>query len=114
LILAENTLIADAHFFDIAEKLCLGKGSWVAGRDSQFWTHGAGARDRNIEIGEHCYIGSAARFAPGSELGDNILVAMGSVVTGKLNTSNAMIGGVPARLIKENHDWCSKQLIKNP
>ncbi|MEX0268770.1 hypothetical protein AB3R30_06500 [Leptolyngbyaceae cyanobacterium UHCC 1019] len=111
LILAENTLIADAHFFDIAGKLTVGKGSWIAGRESQFWTHGAGIRDRNIQIGEHCYIGSAARFAPGSELGNNVLVAMGSVVTGKLTTSNAMIGGVPARLIKENYDWRSKQSI---
>ncbi len=114
LILAENTLIADAHFFDIAGKLTLGKGSWVAGRDSQFWTHGAGVCDRNIQIGEQCFIGSAARFAPGSELGDNVLVAMGSVVTGKLTASNAMIGGVPARLIKENYDWRSKQPIENP
>ncbi|PZV08434.1 MAG: hypothetical protein DCF22_20240 [Leptolyngbya sp.] len=114
LILAENTLIADAHFFDVAGKLSLGKGTWVAGRDSQFWTHGAGIRDRNIHIGEHCYIGNAARFAPGSELGDNVLVGMGSVVTGKLATSNAMIGGVPARLIKENYDWRSKQFIENP
>lgn len=114
LVLAENTLIADAHFFDIAGKLTVGKGSWVAGRDSQFWTHGAGVRDRNIHIGEHCYIGSAARFAPGSELGNNVLVAMGSVVTGKPTTSNAMIGGVPARLIKENYDWRSRQSIENP
>ncbi|MBM0741536.1 hypothetical protein JOY44_07895 [Phormidium sp. CLA17] len=113
LILAENTLIADAHFFDVAGRLTLGKGSWVAGRDSQFWTHGAGVRDRNIQIGEQCYIGSAARFAPGSELGNNILVAMGSVVTGKLAASNAMIGGVPARLIKEHYDWRSKQSIEN-
>lgn len=108
LVLAENTLIADAHFFDVAGKLSLGKGSWVAGRGSQFWTHGAGVRDRNIHIGEQCFIGSAARFAPGSELGDNVLVAMGSVVAGKLTASNAMIGGVPARLIKEHYDWRSK------
>ncbi len=114
LILAENSLIADAHFFDIAGTLTLGQGSWVAGRGSQFWTHGAGVRDRNIHIGEHCFIGSAARFAPGSELGDNILVALGSVVGGKLTTSNAMIGGVPARLIKENYDWRSRQSIQNP
>lgn len=113
LILAENSLIADAHFFDIAGKLSLGKGSWVAGRASQFWTHGAGVCDRNIQIGEQCYIGSATRFAPGTELGDNVLVAMGSVVTGKLTASNAMIGGVPARLIKQNYDWRSKQPIEN-
>jgi acetyltransferase-like isoleucine patch superfamily enzyme len=113
LILAEDSLIADAHFFDVAGKLVVGQGSWVAGRDSQFWTHGAGVRDRNIQIGKHCYIGSAARFAPGSELGNNVLVAMGSVVTGKLTASNQMIGGVPARVIKEDYDWRAKQSIEH-
>jgi acetyltransferase-like isoleucine patch superfamily enzyme len=111
LVLAENAMIADSHFFDISGKLEIGKGTWIAGRDSQFWTHGAGILDRNIQIGQQCYIGSAARFAPGSSLGDNVLLSLGSVVTNKLTTSNAMIGGVPARLLKENYDWRSQQFI---
>ncbi|WP_404788165.1 acyltransferase [Altericista sp. CCNU0014] len=111
LILQENTLIADAHFFDLAGRFVLGKDSWIAGRGSQFWTHGAGVSDRNIAIGEGCYIGSAVRFAPGCQISDNTLVAMGSVVTGKVEQPNLMIAGIPAKVIKENYDWKTRKSL---
>ena len=72
---------------------------------SQFWTHGAGVVDRNIQIGRDCYLGSAIRFALGSGVGDNVIVAMGSVVTKKFEESMVMIGGVPATVLKRNYDW---------
>ena len=100
-----NTLITSNHYFDLAGSFVLGAGSWIAGIGSQFWTHGAGVTDRNIEIGRDCYIGSAVRFAPGSAIGDNVIVAMGSVVTKKFEISKAMIGGVPATVVKKDHDW---------
>ena len=100
-----DTLITSGHHFDVAGEFKLGDRSWVAGIGSQFWTHGVGVRDRDIEIGSDCYLGSAVRFAPGSSIGDNVLVAMGSVVSGKMDTSNALVGGVPARVLKENYDW---------
>ncbi len=100
-----DTLITSSHHFDIVGKFKLGKGSWIAGISSQFWTHGVGVRDRDIEIGSDCYLGSAVRFAPGSSIGDNVLVAMGSVVSGKLEVSSALVGGVPAKVLKENYDW---------
>jgi acetyltransferase-like isoleucine patch superfamily enzyme len=100
-----DTLITSSHHFDIAGKLKLGDRSWIAGIGSQFWTHGVGVIDRDIEIGSDCYLGSAVRFAPGSLIGNNVLVAMGSVVSGKLNASNALVGGVPAKVLKENYDW---------
>lgn len=100
-----HTLITSGHYFDAAGTFKLGDRSWVAGVGSQFWTHGVGVRGRDIEIGSDCYLGSAVRFAPGSSIGDNILVAMGSVVSGKMNVNNALVGGVPARVLKENYDW---------
>ena len=100
-----NTLITSGHYFDLAGSFILGDGSWIAGVGSQFWTHGAGVADRDIQIGRDCYLGSAARFAPGSAIGDNVIVAMGSVVTKKFNLSKAMIGGVPATVLKKNYDW---------
>lgn len=103
-----DTLITSGHHFDVAGEFKLGDRSWVAGIGSQFWTHGVGVRDRDIEIGSDCYLGSAVRFAPGSSIGDNVLVAMGSVVSGKLDVSNALVGGVPAKVLKENYDWKSQ------
>lgn len=103
-----DTLITSGHHFDVAGMFKLGDRSWIAGIGSQFWTHGVGVRDRDIEIGKDCYLGSAVRFAPGSSIGDNVLVAMGSVVSGKMDVDNALVGGVPARVLKENYNWKSQ------
>ena len=100
-----NTLITSGHYFDLAGSFVLEEGSWIAGIGSQFWTHGAGVTDRDIRIGRDCYLGSAVRFAPGSAIGDSVIVAMGSVVTKKFELSKAMIGGVPATILKKDYDW---------
>ena len=105
--LGKNVLITSSHHFDVAGTFKLGHGSWIAGIGSQFWTHGAGVRERDVVIGEHCYLGSAVRFAPGSSIGNQVLVAMGSVVTGALPVDKALVGGVPAQVLKDNYDWKS-------
>jgi acetyltransferase-like isoleucine patch superfamily enzyme len=101
----EGALITSRHYFDVSGSLVLGERSWIAGIDSQFWTHGAGVKDRDIKIGADCYIGSAVRFAPGSSIGDHVLLAMGSVVSGNLPENHALIGGAPARVLKTNYNW---------
>ena len=106
--ICEDALITSRHYFDLAGCLVLGKRSWIAGIGSQFWTHGAGAEDRDIRIGSDCYIGSAVRFSPGACIGDLVVVAMGSVVSGDVPESNALIGGVPAKVLKSNYNWKEK------
>ncbi len=103
-----GALITSRHYFDLSGSLLLGDRSWIAGIASQFWTHGAGVKDRDIKIGTDCYIGSAVRFSPGSSIGDHVVVAMGSVVSGDLPESNALIGGVPAKVLKSNYNWKEK------
>jgi acetyltransferase-like isoleucine patch superfamily enzyme len=61
--------------------------------------------ERDITIGSDCYLGSAVRFSPGSSIADDVVVAMGSVVSGVLSESNALVGGVPARVLKANYNW---------
>lgn len=106
--LCEDTLITSRHYFDLSGSLTLGERSWIAGIDSQFWTHGIGVTDRDIKIGSDCYIGSAVRFSPGSSIGDRVVVAMGSVVSGKMPESNTLIGGVPAKVLRSNYNWKDK------
>ena len=105
LIMEADVRITNHHFFDLAGRLFLGQGSWIAGRDSQFWTHGVNVTDRNIRIGRNSYIGSAVRFAPGSGVGDNIIVGIGSVVTKVIDASNALISGFPAQVVKAGRGW---------
>jgi acetyltransferase-like isoleucine patch superfamily enzyme len=106
--ICDEALITSRHYFDLSGSLTLGERSWIAGIDSQFWTHGAGVRERNIKIGSDCYIGSAVRFSPGSAIGDRVIVAMGSVVSGVLSESNALVGGVPAKVLKSDYNWKDK------
>ncbi|MEH0664655.1 sugar O-acetyltransferase [Vibrio scophthalmi] len=53
-----------------------------------------------ISLGHNCWIGGHATINPGVSLGDNVVVASGSVVT-KSFGDNVVIGGNPARIIKE-------------
>ncbi len=101
LIVERKALINDSHLFDLLGEIRIGEGSWVAGFQSQFLTHGAGAMERDIRIGRGCFLGSAVRFAPGSGVGDACMVGMGSVVTKRLDVDNAVIAGVPARFLRQ-------------
>ena len=53
-----------------------------------------------VVIGDNCWIGGRAVINPGVTIGDNVVVASGSVVT-KDVPDNVVVGGNPARIIKE-------------
>lgn len=103
--IGEDCVITRSHFIDTTGGFSLGNRSWLAGCYSQFWTHGIGVALRTITIGDDCYIGSAARFAPGASIGSNNIVGLGAVVAGNLKTSNALIAGVPARIVETDYHW---------
>lgn len=52
-----------------------------------------------IHIGKNVWIGSHATILPGVTIGDNAIVAAGAVVS-KDVPENAVVGGVPAKMIK--------------
>ncbi len=55
---------------------------------------------KSIRIGDNCWIGGHAVINPGVQLGDNVVVASGSVVT-KSFGSNVVLAGNPAKVIKQ-------------
>ena len=53
-----------------------------------------------VRIGNDVWIGGNVTILPGVTIGNNVVVAAGAVVT-KDVPDNTLVGGVPARLIKE-------------
>lgn len=59
-----------------------------------------GHESGGITIGNNVWIGAGAIILPNVKIGDGVIIGAGSVVT-KSFSANQVIGGVPAKLIKE-------------
>lgn len=55
---------------------------------------------RSVLIGDHVWLGQGVMTLKGSRIGSGAIVGAGSIVTGKVLSSNSSYGGSPARLIK--------------
>ena len=58
-----------------------------------------GVNHKGIVIGDNCWIGAKATILDGVHIGSGCVIAAGAVVT-KSFPDNVVIGGVPARIIK--------------
>lgn len=57
-----------------------------------------------VVIGNHVWIGAGATILKGVTIGDNAIVGAGSVVTKNVRP-NTVVGGNPAKIIRENINW---------
>lgn len=58
-----------------------------------------------IKIGDNCWLAANAVILPGVELGDHTVVAAGAVVNQSFTEGNCVLGGVPAKIIKELSEY---------
>lgn len=70
-----------------------------------------------IEVGNNVFIGLNSLILPGVTIGNNVVIAAGSVVTRHIE-SNCVVGGNPARKIKTIEEyreklWENADFIKN-
>jgi len=61
----------------------------------------AAKKTRPIKIGKHCWLAANSVILPRVELGDNVIVGAGAVVT-KSFGKNSVIAGVPAKSIRKD------------
>lgn len=103
--LGANSSVSVLHFLEASGGITIGANTIIAGRASQFFTHGISPENLNdiraIRIGDWNYVGSAARFVPGSGLSDHTFVGMGAVITKRFERNYVLVGGVPAKIVKE-------------
>ena len=67
---------------------------------------------QNINIGNHVWIASHVSILKGVHIADNSVVATRAVVTKSFIDSNILIGGMPAKKLKENINWDRRRIYK--
>ena len=65
---------------------------------------------KSISIGNHIWIGNTVIFFKGTKIGHNSVVTCGAVVTGKDFPPHCIIGGNPAKVIKDGIDWREERI----
>jgi len=110
-ILGDGAVITASHKIDFTDRVELGKQVILGGRNSSLWTHNR-QMTRPISIGDHSYIGSEIRVAPGGTVPARCIVGIGSVITRSFTDEYRLIAGVPAKVVKEL-DEDGKFLVSN-
>lgn len=105
--MGENNFISSHFWSSEAYLITIGNHCQIT-HGVKFFTHGGGAAVRDkypkfdlygrVSIGNYVYIGNNALIMPGCKIGDNVIIASGSVVTKSVPTGS-VVGGNPARII---------------
>lgn len=97
-----NLILCAANYIEIGDDTLIGQGVLVMDHEA----HGMAADKRRqlgaigkVTIGKNVWLGNNVIILKNSEIGENTIVAAGSVVAGKF-PANVIIGGVPAKIIK--------------
>lgn len=69
---------------------------------------------RNVEIADHVWIAAHSSVLKGVRLAQHSVVATRSVVTKSFEQEGVLIGGNPARVLKENIDWYFRRVEQRP
>ena len=115
-VISGGTLIVNGGFINenvqiiCGDNITIGKGCAI-GRDviiRNFDGHYIDSPDYRISepivIGDHVWIGQGAQILKGVTIGSGAIIAAGSIVTHSVK-ENTLVGGVPARIIRENISW---------
>lgn len=72
---------------------------------------GIGRFQKEIKIGNNCFIGARVIILPGTTIGDNVIIGSGAVVKGVI-PPNSIVVGNPSRVVANMVEWTNKHLEK--
>jgi len=104
--IGEDTIVGDHCFLDGRAKIKIGNhtdmASFVLIYNSQHDVYNESFRaiEKPVEIGDYVFIGPRVTILPGVKIGKGAVIAAGAVVTKDVK-SGKIVGGVPAREIKD-------------
>ena len=99
-LMGDGCMIAASQKIDFTDRVEFGNRVILGGRNSSVWTHNR-QKTAPVSIGERTYLGSEIRIAPGAQVAAKCIVGMGAVISGKFEAEYKLIGGVPAKEIKD-------------
>lgn len=65
---------------------------------------------KDIEIGEHVWIGTRVTLLKGTYIASNSVVGVGTITSSRFERGNVIVAGIPAKVIKEDINW-SRNII---
>ena len=118
--IGEDNLIGKNHWS--SEPYLITVGNHCQLTNCQIFTHGGGQVVRNndptfdtfgrVVIGDYVYLGANSLIMPGVTIGNNVLVAAGSVVT-KSIPSGVVVAGNPAKFVCYVKDYYERNKMYN-
>lgn len=65
---------------------------------------------KDITIDNHIWVGHRVLITKGVTIAPNCVIGTGAILTKKVDQSNTILAGVPAKIVKENINWCGERL----
>lgn len=104
--IGNNNQIVSHHKIEIGENTIIGPNVMIFDHNHQFDSE-TGVKHKSFDIGEivigkNCWLGATCVILKNVHIGNNVIVAAGSVVT-KDVPDGVIVGGIPAKIIKSNN-----------
>lgn len=100
----ENVQITCGDTIEIGKDCTIGRDVVIRSYDGHTIDIPGYKVSKPIRIGDHVWIGQGANILKGVTIGEGAIIAAGAIVTHDV-PANAIVGGVPAKIIKENVFW---------
>jgi len=100
--------VAVFNSVSLGHNVFISENSTIRDSDNHWISGGAGGNSAPINIGNNVWIGINVTILKGVTIGDGAVVAANSLVN-KAVPPNTLVGGVPAKVIRENVRWNIKR-----